>query len=72
MPENSWPGGHRRAMYPSEHEAWNASHYPGTRQICVECGEPTGHCEEDGSRNDDGEPLCDECAAKHAAEGGGR
>ena len=34
-------------MYPDEHECWNASHYPGTRQLCCECEEPTGRCEED-------------------------
>ena len=58
---NSWPGGKRRAIDQSAHEAWNASHYPGTRQLCHECGEPTGFCEEDQITNDDGYPICEEC-----------
>ena len=60
---NTWPGGYRHAMYPDEHERWNAAHYPGTRQLCSVCDQPTGYCEEDGLRTEDGEPLCDECAA---------
>lgn len=58
---NTWPDGNRRAMDQSEHEAWNSSNYPGTRQLCHQCGDPTGRCEEDGLWNDDGEPLCEEC-----------
>ena len=64
---NTWPGSVRHAMTQSEHEMWNASNYPGTRQLCVECEEPTGQCEEDGLWNDDGEPLCRDCYAKQAA-----
>lgn len=60
---NTWPDGKRRAMEQSEHESWNASNYPGTRQVCHQCSEPTGRCEEDGLWNDDGEPLCEECYA---------
>lgn len=60
---NTWPGGHRHAMTQAEHEAWNATHYPGTRQMCVECGEPTGQCEEDSLDVGDG-PLCRECYHK--------
>lgn len=44
---NSWPGGKRHAMEQDEHEVWNSSHYPGTRQLCSICEEPTGKCEED-------------------------
>ena len=54
-------------MSQSEHEAWNARHYPGTRQLCAQCGEPTGRCEEDSLyADDDGEtgPLCEECWKK--------
>lgn len=49
------------AMHQSQHEAHNAKHYPGTRQMCVECDEPTERCEEDALWNDDGEPLCPTC-----------
>lgn len=72
MTDNTWPGGYRHAMDQSAHEAWNASNYPGTRQMCVECDEPTGSCEEDGVRNEDGEPLCEDCwiaAGRPGAEG---
>jgi hypothetical protein len=44
---NTWPGGKRHAMHQDDHEAWNAKRYPGTRQLCCECDEPTGRCEED-------------------------
>lgn len=30
---------------PSEHAAYNATHYPGTRQLCCLCGEETERCE---------------------------
>lgn len=55
-------------MDQSEHEAYNATHYPGTRQMCVECDEPTGRCEEDTLPNDDGEPLCVTCYYKLCGE----
>lgn len=61
---NTWPGGQRHAMTQSEHESWNARVFPGTRQLCEECGEPTGRCEDDSLYADeDGEigPLCEEC-----------
>lgn len=60
---NTWPGGKRHAMTPLEHERWNENHYPGTRQICFLCEEPTGACEEDGIFTKDYEPLCEQCAA---------
>ena len=60
---NTWPNGVRRALDQSEHERWNASNYPGTRQLCSECDEPTGRCEEDSMWSDDGEPLCETCYA---------
>ena len=69
---NTWPGGQRRAMTQSEHEAWNARNSPGTRQCCVKCGEATGRCEDDSLYvyNDDGEigPLCEDCYDKHCTE----
>lgn len=61
--ENTWPGGVRRAISQKRHKQWNANNYPGTRQLCNKCGEPTGGCEEDTIWSEDGEPLCEECAA---------
>lgn len=58
---NTWPGGYRHAMDQNEHESWNASNYPGTRQICTQCDQPTGRCEDDTIRNEDGDPVCEEC-----------
>ena len=62
MTDNTWPGGFRHAMDQSEHEKWNAVHYPGTLQLCNVCGEPTGRCEDDTIYTKDGEPLCEGCA----------
>lgn len=56
-----WKG---RALDQSTHERINAKHYPGTRQICTTCDEPTGRCEEDGYFDDRGEPHCRDCYAK--------
>ena len=62
MTRNTWPGGKRKALIQCEHEAWNATHYPGTRQLCCECDEPTGYCEEDSLYTMSGEgPFCDDC-----------
>ncbi len=63
---NTWPCGYRHAITQAEHDAWNATHYPGTLQICVTCDEPTGRCEDDGMWNADGEPLCESCYHKQA------
>ena len=50
------------ARYPHEHEAINAREYPGTRQLCHTCDEPTGRCEDDSIYTEDGDgPLCLEC-----------
>lgn len=62
---NSWPGGRRHAMSQDQHEKWNSTHYPGTLQLCSDCGEPTTFCEEDGYFDDEMEPYCFECALKH-------
>lgn len=45
-----------------EHEKYNQTHYPGTRQLCSLCEEPTGRCEEDSLFlfNTD-EPICEHC-----------
>lgn len=48
----------------SEHEEINRREYPGTRQLCKQCGEPTGRCEDDSLYEDEeGEigPLCEDC-----------
>ena len=59
---NTWPDGKRRALTQAEHEAWNLHNYPGTRQLCVLCDQPTGRCEDDSMYADDGQgPLCEEC-----------
>lgn len=59
---NTWPGEKRRAMSQEEHERWNQSHYPGTRQLCASCDEPTGRCEEDSIYTDaEYGPLCESC-----------
>jgi hypothetical protein len=60
--KNTWPGGNRHAMNQDDHEKWNYSNYPGTRQICSVCEAPTGFCEEDGYLDEKtGEPLCQDC-----------
>lgn len=64
---NTWPNGERRAMTQSEHNHWNASNYPGTLQLCSECENPTGRCEDDSIYLDDDGlvgPLCEECYAE--------
>jgi len=46
----------------SEHEEINRREYPGTRQLCERCGEPTGRCEDDSIYLEDGRgPLCQDC-----------
>ena len=59
---NTWPNGVKRAMHQDEHENWNAANYPGTRQMCSICDEPTGRCEDDTIYSKDGEPICEACA----------
>ena len=60
---NTWPGGQRKALTQDAHAAWNAQHYPGTRQLCTVCDEPTGRCEEDTLELGAG-PLCESCYAE--------
>jgi hypothetical protein len=68
---NTWPNGIRRAMTQSEHEMWNASNYPGTRQMCDHCGDETGRCEEDSIYISGGiGPVCESCY-QSAGKGGG-
>tara|TARA_R110000737_G_scaffold335787_1_gene354811 strand:- start:269 stop:487 length:219 start_codon:yes stop_codon:yes gene_type:complete len=59
---NTWPNGLRRAMTQSEHDAWNENNYPGTLEVCYECDEPTGNCEEDNILDDSGDAYCYDCA----------
>ncbi len=61
MTDNTWPGGRRKALYQPEHGKWNALNYPGTRQLCSLCDEPTGRCEDDTMRSSEGEPICEDC-----------
>lgn len=61
---NIWPGGYRHAMHQTEHESWNAWNYPGTRQLCSLCDEPTGRCEDDTIWSKDEQPICSECHYK--------
>lgn len=59
---NTWPKLYRHAMTQSEHDLWNQSHYPGTRQLCENCGEPTERCEDDSIYLENGTgPLCLAC-----------
>ncbi len=51
-------------MHQNDHEAWNARNFPGTRQLCCKCEEPTGRCEDDSLFSDDDcqdGPLCEDC-----------
>lgn len=66
---NTWPGGVKRALTQDEHERWNAKNYPGTLQLCYQCNQPTGKCEEDSlyiepvvpDTSSSLGPLCQEC-----------
>ena len=58
---NTWPGGRRRSLTQSEHDDWNKLAFPGTRQMCAYCDEPTGRCEDDSLMSDEDEPLCEDC-----------
>jgi hypothetical protein len=52
-----------KALDQDTHRRINLSEYPGTRQLCFECEEPTGRCEEDTLKIDGYGPLCEECFA---------
>ena len=46
----------------TEHNHINAQEYPGTRQLCIDCGDETERCEEDSFYTDAGHgPLCANC-----------
>jgi len=58
-------GGMMKPLLQIEHAAINAIEYPGTRQICVVCEQPTERCEEDAIYTDAGHgPLCLDCYHK--------
>jgi hypothetical protein len=69
MSQNSWPDGRRRAMDQDEHERWNAGRWPGTRQLCSECEDATGRCEEDSIYRGERGPLCEGCGEKYDDDG---
>lgn len=58
---NTWPNNSKRALDQSEHEAWNALNYPGTRQLCILCNGTTERCEEDEIYIGNSGPLCVKC-----------
>lgn len=60
---NWWDG---KALDQSTHERINAEHYPGTRELCCECDEPTGKAGagEDSLFTEDGGPYCEDCWPK--------
>jgi len=63
--QNTWPQGIRRALEQDEHERWNSYNYPGTLELCCDCGEVTGRCDEDNIFTEKGHgPLCIECWKK--------
>ena len=65
MSINTWPKGYRYSMHQDEHERWNSHNYPGTRQLCSICEEPTGRCEDDSIYlEDETGPLCVICYQK--------
>ena len=55
---NWWDG---KALDQNTHARINTCHYPGTRQLCALCDEPTGRCEEDSMFIGDIGPLCEIC-----------
>ena len=58
---NTWPNNKRCRLSQSEHEKWNSHEYPGTRQLCSICDEPTGRCEDDSLYSESDETICYEC-----------
>jgi len=53
------------ARHQHEHEAINAREYPGTRQLCEICEDPTERCEDDSIYAEAGEgPMCLACYHK--------
>lgn len=58
-------GGHMGKNHIDRLTPINAHEWPGTRQLCIECGEATERCEEDAIHTEDGHgPLCVPCYHK--------
>ena len=60
-----------KALTQNEHRHINAREYPGTRQLCTVCDEPTGRCEEDSlylDEDDYGSFVCEDCYDKIVGE----
>ena len=68
MPDDWWKG---KALDQATHAQINARHYPGTRQLCDECGAPTGRCEDDSIYLGNIGPLCEQCRDAIGAGGFG-
>ena len=52
-----------KARSQAEHQHINADSYPGTREICINCGDPTGKAGKDDDSlylYDEG-PYCQDC-----------
>jgi len=58
MADDWWKG---KAHDQCTHARINASNYPGTRQLCCECDQPTERCEDDSIFVGDTGPLCADC-----------
>jgi formylmethanofuran dehydrogenase subunit E len=50
-----------KAISQCEHNKINSRKYPGTRQLCSKCDEPTGRCEEDSIYDENGNAICEDC-----------
>lgn len=50
-----------RAYDQATHEQINSQEYPGTRQLCCYCDNPTGRCEEDAIYVASEGPMCEIC-----------
>lgn len=58
---NKWPNDYRCSLSQKEHKEWNSKNYPGTRQLCDICKEPTERCEEDTLYDNDDNIVCNKC-----------
>jgi len=50
-----------KAISQCEHNRINSRNYPGTRQLCSKCEEPTERCEEDSILDENGNAICGDC-----------
>lgn len=57
-----------RAISQDAHERINAREFPGTRQLCSKCDEPTGRCEEDSIYDEHGNFVCEDCCEQMGKE----